>query len=219
MDDTASASPPTRERKKDEVRGRIAEAVMALIAEGVELNHDRVAERTGVARRTVYRYFPDREALLQTAWLKLNELLRQDTSFPVTVDELLASLVPTHTGFDRIAPLATLVRATPQGRAIRRSQNKRRTAAYAAIAKELVADLPKRDRLLATAMLQVLHTTPWLEMRDNWGLGGEETARACGWAIRTLVADLKARRGLPLDEDLPAPTPTRSSQRKLGSSS
>jgi hypothetical protein len=52
--------------------------------------------------------------------------------------------------------------------------------------------------------LQVLHTTPWLEMRDHWGLDGQQVARAAGWAIRTLVADLKARGSLPLDQDPPA---------------
>ncbi len=49
-------------------------------------------------------------------------------------------------------------------------------------------------------MLQVLHTTPWLEMRDHWGLKGEQIARATGWAIRTLLADLKTRGNKPLDE-------------------
>jgi hypothetical protein len=62
-----------------------------------------------------------------------------------------------------------------------------------------VKDLSPEDRLLATAMLQVLHTTPWLEMRDHWDLSGEQIARATGWALRTLVADLRARAGTPLD--------------------
>jgi hypothetical protein len=48
-------------------------------------------------------------------------------------------------------------------------------------------------------MLQVLHTTPWLEMRDPSRLSGEQIARVTGRAIRTLPADLRVRKGLALD--------------------
>lgn len=199
-------APPARERKKDEARGRIVDALMALIAEGQDaVSHDAVAERAGVSRRTVYRYFPDREALLQSVWVRVNELAKSGGRFPTSYEDMLASLIPIYTGFDRIAPLATLIRATPQGRAVRRSQNKTRVPAYTKVGEEVAPDLPPDDRLLVSAMLQVLHTTPWLEMRDHWGLSGEQIARAAGWAIRTLVADLKARGGLPLDQDLAAP--------------
>jgi hypothetical protein len=58
---------------------------------------------------------------------------------------------------------------------------------------------------LAIAMLQVLHTTPWLEMRDHWGLTGQQIARATGWAIRALLADLAARGSLPLDQETARP--------------
>ena len=68
------------------------------------------------------------------------------------------------------------------------------------VREDAVKDLPEEDRTLATAMLQALHTTPWLEMREHWGLDGEQIARASGWAIRTLLADLKARGGKPLGE-------------------
>lgn len=192
-----------RERKKEAVRARIIDEAMALVGAGEELNHDAVAARAEVARRTVYRYFPDREALLQAVWMRVNEMARRATNFPETLDELLASIEPALTGFDRIAPLATLIRTTPQGRAVRLSQNTRRKAAYTKAAADLVKDLPKADQALATAMLQVLNTSIWLEMRDHWGLDGKQIARASRWAIRTLIADLKARRGLPLDQDLP----------------
>jgi hypothetical protein len=42
-------------------------------------------------------------------------------------------------------------------------------------------------------MLQALHTTPWPEMRNHWGLSSEQIARVTGWAIRTLLADLERR--------------------------
>jgi AcrR family transcriptional regulator len=202
MDGTRTPPSPTREQKKDEVRARITDAVMALIAEGAnDLSHDAVATRAEVGRRTVYRYFPDRDALLQSVWVRVNELARSGARFPTSYQDLLDTIVPIYTGFDRIAPLATLIRATPQGRAVRRSQNKARVAAYTKVGEEVAGDLPPEDRMLVAAMLQVLHTTPWLEMRDHWSLTGEQIAKAAGWAIRTLVADVRARGDRPLDQD------------------
>lgn len=191
-----------RELKKDETRTRIADAVIAVIAEGrMDINHDLIAEQAGVARRTVYRYFPDREALLATAHARVRELAGPRVSYPSREADLTGDLHAIYTGFDSIAPIATLVRATPQGRAMRMSTNDERQARYRAAAADLVKDLPPEDRDLATAVLQVLHTTPWLEMRDHWGFTGEQTAKATGWAMRTLIADLRARKGRPLDED------------------
>jgi AcrR family transcriptional regulator len=190
-----------RARKKDETRRRITDGVLALMAEGrLDISHDLIAERTGIGRRTIYRYFPDRQQLLGAASARVRELAGPGVGFPQRETDLTEMLHDIYTGFDRIAPIATLMRATPQGRAIRRAQNDLRVSSYTAAAAEAVKDLPAEDRKLAIAMLQVLHTTPWLEMRDHWGLTGEEIARATGWAMRTLLADLRARNGRPLSE-------------------
>lgn len=197
------------ENRKDETRLRILDTFIAMMSEGdAVLNHDTLAERAGVARRTVYRYFPDRGVLMDAALLRVRELAGPQVHYPDSAEELLATLEPIYTGFDAIAPIAIMLRATPQGRALRLAQKKRRVARYTAALAEAVEALPEEDRKLATAMLQVLHTTPWLEMRDQWGLDGRQIARATGWAVRTLLNDVKKRGGLPLDQDAPAPAET-----------
>ncbi len=194
--------PGPREQKKEEVRTRIADALIELLAEGrMDINHDLIAERTGLGRRTVYRYFPDRETLLAGATSRVRELAGPRVSFPESEADLTGALHDIYTGLDRIAPITTLVRSTPQGRAMRLADSERRVDAYTQAAADLVKDLPPEDQTLATAVLQVLHTTPWLEMRDHWGLDGEQIAKATGWAMRTLIADLRARQGRPLDRD------------------
>lgn len=83
---------------------------------------------------------------------------------------------------------------------MRLSQKAERQQSYRAATADAVEKLPEPDRTLATAMLQVLHTTPWLEMRDHWDLDGEQIARVTGWAIRVLLDDLRTRDGKPLDQ-------------------
>jgi AcrR family transcriptional regulator len=189
-----------RERKKDEARNRITDAVIELLAEGrSDISHDTVSAATAISRRTIYRYFPDKQALLAAASTRVRDLAGTRVTFPATEQDLLDTR-SIYTGLDRIAPVATLVRSTPYGRAMRLSQKAERQASYTAVTADAVKDLPEEDRLLATAMLQVLHTTPWLEMRDHWDLSGEQIGRATSWAIRTLLADLRARGSTPLDQ-------------------
>ena len=200
----ATAPAATRAIKKEEARARILDAFIALLTEGAEdLSHDAVADRAEVGRRTVYRYFPDRAALMDAALLRVRERAGTRVTYPQSAAELLDTLEPIYTGFDSIAPLITMLRTTPQGRQLRLAQKRQRAASYTRALAEAVENLPPEDRKLAIAMLQVLHTTPWLEMRDHWALDGRQIARATGWAVRTLLNDLEARGSLPLDQDLP----------------
>lgn len=200
----ASAPRNTRETRKDEARTRILDTFIAMMGEGdALLNHDTIAERAGIARRTVYRYFPDRAALMDAALLRVRERAGVGVGYPDSAEDLLATLEPIYTGFDAIAPIAVMTRTTPQGRTLRLAQKDQRVARYRRALADAVKDLPEEDRTLATAMLQVLHTTPWLEMRDQWDLDGRQIARATGWAVRTLLNDLRRRGSLPLDKDVP----------------
>ena len=202
MDIAAPAS--LRTQKKQALEERILDAFIALLSEGAaDLSHDAVADRAGVGRRTVYRYFPDRPALMEGALMRVRALAGPRVAYPESADELLATLAPIYQGFDAIAPVATMLRTTAQGRQLRLAQKARRVASYTNALADAVKALPPADRKLATAMLQVLHTTPWLEMRDQWGLDGGQIARATGWAARTLLKDLRKRGPLPLDQDLP----------------
>lgn len=181
-------------------RAKIGDALVALLAEDVRVNHDAVAERSGVSRRTVYRYYPDQASLLRALRERVTALAGPGVHYPGSTEELLATLHAIYEGFDRIAPVATVIHSTPQGRAARLADREARVAAYREATHDTVARLPEDDRVLATAMLQFLHTSAWLEMRDQWGLSGADIARACNWAIRALLADLATRGDKPLAE-------------------
>jgi len=102
---------------------------------------------------------------------------------------------------DCVAALGTLVRSTPQGRAVRLDGSRRRIEVYTAAA-DAVKDLAPEDRKLATAMLQLVHVIPWLERRGHWNLSGEQIAHTTGWAMRSLLADLRKRGDRPLDVEI-----------------
>src|SRR5437868_4859125 len=81
-----------RDQQAAVARARILQAVADLLERdaAAELTMPQVAELSGVSLRTVYRYFPTREALLEAAgrWIG-GELLKQ--GYPVSLDDVADS--------------------------------------------------------------------------------------------------------------------------------
>lgn len=181
----------------DNTRERIEEALIELMADGDKLNHDRVAERAGVSRRTVYRYFPDQAALRAAMWKRLSPA----GGMPTSLAGLLDHLGRTFVNFDSKASAMTVAMASPEGRAIRNLMKPERVAAFRGILAEITDELPEPDRTWATATIQLLATGfAWREMRDQWDMTGEQMGVATRWAIETLMADLARRGDKPLSE-------------------
>src|SRR3954464_1269648 len=98
-----------REQHAQATRERILAAVADLLERDTleELTVPAVAEASGVSLRTVYRYYPTREELLEAAgrWIG-NELMRHP--YPQTLDEVAAAY---RVGVGEFAERPGLVRA------------------------------------------------------------------------------------------------------------
>lgn len=166
--------------------------------EGADINHDIVAARCGIGRRTIYRYFPQREPLLEAAWKRVLTAAENRLRIPHSRDQYFAELSATHSSFDEVAELMTLFFSTPRGRATRLSHGASVREAFHRAFERDVAHLPGAERALPLAVLQLIHSAAWLEMRDFWGLDAEQISRASSWAANVLVRDLHRRASLPL---------------------
>jgi AcrR family transcriptional regulator len=176
---------------------RIDSAVVSLMAEDAKLNHDSVAARAGVSRRTVYRYYPDQNALRRAATNQMGP----SSDIPRTLADFTNGLASRFVRFDSHRDAMTVMTASAQGRTIRNQVRPQRVEAFRSILIDQTADLPEPDRTGAAAVLQYLGSAlAWREMRDQWGMDGETAAAACRWAIETLLADLEKREGRPLSE-------------------
>jgi AcrR family transcriptional regulator len=189
-----------RDRQKAQTRELIVGALMEALAAG-ELDaatHETLSKRVGISRQTVYRHFPDRESMLRALWQRLNaEVIAH--GLPTDEASLADNLGPLYARFDQIPELITIAQSTPQGRAMRMSVREPRAAAFRKAAAKATCGLSPQDATSATAVLQLLHGgQAWIEMSQQWGLIGEQIANACAWAVRTLLADLHARKGRPL---------------------
>jgi AcrR family transcriptional regulator len=153
----------------------------------------QVAEVSGVSLRTLYRYFPTREALLDAAgrWIG-GELLQQ--GYPATLDDVADSFERACGEFDERPGLVRAMAMSEVGRAARSSRRRERLDAIRQLLEGEVGALPHRELRKAEAVLAYLHNMlAYTTLREEQGMAGTEIGEALGWAIRTLVADLRRR--------------------------
>lgn len=188
--DTATPRPASRVSR---IRSRpndaaIDSALLALTAEGHGFNHDDVAERAGVSRRTVYRRYADQPALRRRVW----ELLSPPSGFERDEPWLdNGGLVEDFRAFDANETASIVAMSSLEGRAMRNALRAQRIAATERLFGPHVAKLPEPDRTRALAVLQLLVSgLAWREMRDQWGLSGEEAGKASLWAVRSLIRSI-----------------------------
>jgi AcrR family transcriptional regulator len=178
-------------------RTRILSAVAELLEEGdaEELTMPGVAAASGVSLRTIYRYYPTREELLEAAgrWIG-DELLRHP--YPATLDEVADRFEEGAPDFDEHPGLVRAMALSQLGRRIRGYRRRERLEALARALRDELPGLPEDELRRAEAVIAYLHNIlAYTTLREENGLSGEEIGRAIGWAIRALVEDLRRTHG------------------------
>src|SRR5919201_541861 len=192
---SAVATSSLREQHALATRERILSAVAELIERDHpdELTMPGVADASGVSLRTVYRYYPTREQLLESAgrWIG-DELFKHP--YPRDLDEVADLYQEGCRDFDERPGLA---RALAQSQLGQRARGYRRRERLEAIRRALRAELTElgeEELRQAEAVLAYLHNIlAYTSLREENGLSGEEIGQAVGWAIRTLTDDLRKR--------------------------
>jgi AcrR family transcriptional regulator len=184
-----------REQHAEVTRERILAAVAELLESGDtnELTMPSVAAASGVSLRTIYRYYPTRERLLEAAgrWIG-DELFKHP--YPRSLDETAERFRVECAHFDDRPGLVRALALSQLGREVRSYRRRERTAAIRQALQDEVGDLPEEELRSAEAVLAYLHNMlAYTTMSEENGLTGAEVGEAAAWAIQTLVADLRRR--------------------------
>jgi AcrR family transcriptional regulator len=184
-----------REEHAEATRVRILSAVADLLeaADPKELTMPSVAGAAGVSLRTVYRYFPTREQLLEAAgrWIGA-ELFRHP--YPRSLDDASERFAAEVAHFDERPGLVRALAVSRVGREVRAHRRRERLDAIGRALRDEVGGLSEEELRRAEAVIAYLHNMlAYTTLREETGLSGKDIGEALGWAIRTLVADLRRR--------------------------
>jgi AcrR family transcriptional regulator len=184
------------EARSELVRGRVLEGVAALLERGEALTFAAVASAAGIPERTIYRYFPTREALLGALYEWANARVGTEGERPGDAEGFTRFVRQTFTGFDALAPVVRELLIAPEGRLARLAQNPERQRAALALVRH---EAPRLDapsaRRLAAALQLLTAAASWQNFRDYWGMDGAEAAETSVLAAELLLEAARARAG------------------------
>lgn len=178
-----------RERQREATREQMIQAVHDVLAEEspATLSMPRIAERAGVSLRTLYRYFPTKEALVDAA----SESYRVPASVvggSVSVATLPEYLTQAWTGFTESIGAIRAQHLTPAGRALRdaRLPRNRRAVRESIVAEGVTLD-DDDLRLLTDLVVALMSSTMYLELVERLGHNERDAARLAAWAVGAIV--------------------------------
>lgn len=181
-----------RAAQKDHTRLRILDAVATKMAQGIfdSLSMEQIAEAAGVGPATLYRYFPNREALLDGLSGHFNHVMG-DIPYPSTPDEVVQVVEQGFPAFDQNPALVKAFFISQLGRSARSRGRARRIQAIGKALEEITSGLNESRRTEVVAIIAHLSSLQtWLTMTEEFDLTGAQVGEAATWAIKTLLADV-----------------------------
>jgi AcrR family transcriptional regulator len=182
------------DRKRRVTRDALVDAAIEAIRErGIDFSVQDAADRAGVTHRTVYRYFGSREALVDAVAERYEEwLAEQGITEPASIDELLPQIEPAFRLFDQ---RPDLIRAAAMHTIIggeRTALSKRRTERWRRMFEASLPHLPREEIEPLFAICRTLTgSLGWYLLTSQFGLSGEQSARAVRRVVEVALADLR----------------------------
>jgi AcrR family transcriptional regulator len=199
VEDSAKVrSRPYRSTLRQQQAAATRELILKALAEqmasaGEDFSIADAAERAGVSPRTIYRYFPNREAIIEALGDWVDQQIG-DLFFPQTPEEVAVLAEEAFPRFEQQATLIQALLSSQLGQSVRSRLRVRRRQSIAEALQPFTQGLDPEEAQAACAVIQHLVTAEtWKHLRDEFGVDGEAAGRAVARAIRTLVADLEQR--------------------------
>ncbi len=190
MSDRRAYNSPFRVRQTEETREAILTALERCLgrSDASEVSIERVAQEAGVERRTVFRHFASRDALVDAFWAWFNARLAL-TLAPEGPADLVQAPREAFARFDKADGVIRAGLHSPSGRAMRARSTPVRREAFARALAPVLAGRPEAEQRRVTALAHLLYSAPaWEVMKDYGGLTGVEAGEAASWALALILS-------------------------------
>lgn len=184
-----------REKHRVQTQQTLVDAFLAILEEGgdYEIPLAAIAKRAGVSLRTSYRYFGDRQQLLDAAAERIN--IRIFPWIPTNdihdLPEVYAQLVDL---FETHPRLARVIHDSRRSGNIHGSVRVKRAEVIRALLEQSYPDVDRAtiDRSYA-ALLALDHVSSWITLKDELALSPAQISESIGAAMSLIIDDLDHR--------------------------
>ena len=156
------------------------------------VSHEAIADRSGIAARTVYRHFPTRGHLGGALWARMRD--ETGTRWPTTEADIAPSVRAQFAQFEKHE---TFVRASIVAPAMADYRVHGSAEGRAAFQQSLAAvtrDLSPTESRRLVAICVAMYSAPfWQMLRDRGKLSAEEARQAATSAFEAVISAAKAR--------------------------
>jgi AcrR family transcriptional regulator len=184
------------ERRNDLTRSVIMDAAIDMLEQTSvsELTVRGVAQQANISERTVFRYFPSRDALLDAVAKEV--LARMDLPPPPSsLEQLLGSARALYCAFEARAELARTALHTDLVQRIRNLQGEARWNAVSTLIDELAPRKSARERKIASANICFhLAASTWHYYRYSFSFSLEDCIACAETAVRQALDEISGRR-------------------------
>jgi len=175
----------------------IREAILDALADRLDSDDPddiampQVAEQAGISLRTLYRYFPTREAMFDAVGDHVVGRLGLPRQIEGADDIVPVFLESARRGAQSPRLVRTML-WTRLGRRARSSHRRRRVDAITAALTEVTSHLPSAEARRREGAIVYLASLPaWITVSEEYGLSAEDARLGIAWALDTLVAALR----------------------------
>ena len=184
----------TRDRQKESTRTAILDNAMAMLHEepASPISHEVIADRSGIAARTVYRHFPTRGHLVGALWARIRD--ETGTRWPATEADIASSVRAQFAQFERHSAFvrASIVTSATTDYVAHGSAEGR--AAFQQSLAAVTRDLSPAESRRLVAICVAMYSAPfWQMLRDRGKLSAEEAREAAATAFDAVISAAKAR--------------------------
>lgn len=182
------------DRQRESTRRAILDSAMTMLREepASTISHEAIADRSGIAARTVYRHFPTRGHLGAALWARIRD--ETGTRWPTTEAEIGPAVraqfaqFEKHEAFVRASLFAAATAdITEQGSAEGR-------AAFGQSLAAVTRGLSPAEAKRLIAVCVAIYSAPfWQMLRDRGKLSAPEAREAAAMAIEAVISAAKNR--------------------------
>src|SRR3984893_11409596 len=191
---TSPLARSAHDRQRESTRNAILDSAMAMLREepAQTVSHEAIADRSGIAARTVYRHFPTRGHLGGALWARMRD--ETGTRWPTTEADIAPSVRAQFAQFEKHE---TFVRASIVTPAMADYQAHGSAEGRAAFQQSLAAvtrDLSPAESRRLIAVCVALYSAPfWQMLRDRGKLSAEGARQAAATAFEAVISAAKSR--------------------------